>query len=313
MSKLINEIEYINEMASKDPAEFISQCETRYKNIISDVVKKICNGEGRKVVMLAGPSSAGKTTTANKIVKGISDQGVTAYVLSLDDFYKNRDTLPLLPDGTRDFETVYALDLDYFEIIIKSLMAGKTTRTPKFDFVSGTRSESDYNEITMNENDIVVIEGLHALNPLILNHIECETIKIYINVSSRIYNEKQKIILNKRNMRFVRRLVRDYQFRGSSADNTFALWKNVTYGEDRYLYPFKDNADIRINTIHLYEPCVLKHIALDILYNSEISDNYEYDRQRLCSSLEKFVDIDPALVPQDSLLREFLGKGETNG
>ncbi len=313
MSNLTNEIEYINAMASERPEEFIARCETRYRNIITDVVKKICDGEGRKVVMLAGPSSSGKTTTANKIVDGINAQGAKAYVLSLDDFYKNRDTLPILPDGTRDFETVYALDLDYFEIVIKSLMEGRKTCIPKFDFVSGSRLDSDYNEICLDENDIVVIEGLHALNPLILNHIDCTAIKIYINVSSRIYNERQKIILNKRNMRFVRRLVRDYQFRGSSADNTFALWKNVTYGEDKYLFPFKENADIRINTVHLYEPCVLKHIALDLLNNSDISDNYEYDRQRLCSSLEKFVDIDPSLVPQDSLLCEFLGKGDANG
>ncbi|MCR4594717.1 MAG: nucleoside kinase [Clostridiales bacterium] len=308
MSNLINEIEYINEMADSLPLEFINKCEARYQNIIDDVVKKVCAVEGRKVVMLAGPSSSGKTTTAKRIVEGIKSRGVNAYVLSLDDFYKNRDTLPTLPDGTKDFETVYALDLDYFGQTVNALMTGQMTKTPVFDFSTGCRSEEEFNEITMGENDIVVIEGLHALNPIILDHIECTAIKIYISLASRIYNEKKDIILNKRNLRFIRRLVRDYQFRGSSADNTFRLWKNVMYGEDKYLFPYRDNFDYRINTIHLYEPCVLKHIALELLKNSEISDEFAYDVQRLCKSLEKFEDIDPSLVPQDSLLREFLGK-----
>lgn len=305
MSKLINEIEYINEMADGLPRELIQKCEQRYANIISDVAKKICDCGERQVVMLAGPSSSGKTTTANKLCAECNKNGVKTFVLSLDDFYLNRDDIPNLPDGTKDFETVYALDLDYFGEVSNALLRGETVKTPIFDFVTGKRKE-EYNEITLGEKDIVIIEGLHALNPVITDEVDGKLFKIYISVSSRIYDKNGKIILNKRNLRFVRRMVRDFNFRGSSAAQTYSLWKNVTYGEDKYLFPFKDNADIKINTVHLYEPCVLKKQALELL-KSEIPDEFAYDVQRLRDALEKFEDIDETIVPKDSLLREFLG------
>lgn len=306
MAKLTNEIEYINETAKENPLELIEKCEQRYSNIIASVSKTICGKGERQVVMLAGPSSSGKTTTARKICEECKKNGVHTFVLSLDDFYLNRDDIPLLHDGTRDFETVYALDLDYFTEIVNALLRGETVKTPIFDFVTGTRKQNEYNEITLGSKDVVIIEGLHALNPIITDKISGNLFKIYISVSSRIYNQKGKIILNKRNLRFVRRLVRDYKFRGSSADYTYTLWKNVTYGEDKYLFPYRDNADIKINTVHLYEPCVLKKQALEIL-QSEISDDFAYDVQRLRDALNKFEDIDEMYVPKDSLLREFLG------
>lgn len=306
MAKLTNEIEYINEAAKKNPQELIEKCERRYDNIIASVAKTICEKGERQVVMLAGPSSSGKTTTASKICDECKKNGVHTFVLSLDDFYLNRDDIPLLPDGTRDFETVYALDLDCFTEIANALLRGETVKTPIFDFVTGTRKKGEYNEITLGEKDIVIIEGLHALNPIITDKINGNLFKIYISVSSRIYNQKGKIILNKRNLRFVRRLVRDFKFRGSSADYTYSLWKNVTYGEDKYLFPYRDNADVRINTVHLYEPCVLKNQALKLLEH-EIPDDYAYDVQRLRDALRKFEDIDEEAVPKGSLLREFLG------
>lgn len=306
MAKLTNEIEYINEAAKQNPQELIEKCEQRYDNIIASVAKTICDKGERQVVMLAGPSSSGKTTTAKKICDECKKNGLHTFVLSLDDFYLNRDDIPLLPDGTRDFETVYALDLDCFTEIANALLRGETVKTPMFDFVTGTRKKGEYNEITLGEKDIVIIEGLHALNPIITDKISGNIFKIYISVSSRIYNQKGKIILNKRNLRFVRRLVRDFKFRGSSADYTYSLWKNVTYGEDKYLFPYRNNADIKINTVHLYEPCVLKKQALELLEH-EISDDYAYDVQRLRDALKKFEDIDEEAVPKDSLLREFLG------
>lgn len=309
MSKLTNELEYINGQVQENPSEFIEKCEQRYDNIVASVAKTICDKGERQVVMLAGPSSSGKTTTARKICDECRKNGVHTFVLSLDDFYLDRDSIPLLPDGTRDFETVYALDLDYFSEIANALLRGETVKTPIFDFVTGTRKKDEYNEITLSKKDVVIIEGLHALNPIITDKIQGNIFKIYISISSRIYNKKGKIILNKRNLRFVRRLVRDAKFRGSSADYTYSLWKNVTYGEDKYLFPYRDNADIRINTVHLYEPCVLKKQALKLL-ESEISDDFAYDVQRLRDALKKFEDINEEAVPTDSLLREFLGVNE---
>ena len=308
MSNINNHIEYINEMALSSPEEFIKKSEARYENIINDIAEKIIADDGREIVMLAGPSSAGKTTTAAKLCKKLNENSVKTYVLSLDDFYLNRDDIPYLPDGTQDYETVYALDLPCFEEKVNALLRGETVKNPIFDFTTGKRSSSEFNEITLGESDIVIIEGLHALNPVITEKIQGKLLKIYINVSSRIYDEKGNIILNKRNMRFVRRMVRDYKFRNSTVQNTYKLWKNVTMGEDKYLFPYRHLADIKINTIHLYETCVLKKQALEMLENSEISDEYKNDINKITKSLKKFENIDESLVPEDSLLREFLGK-----
>lgn len=308
MSNINNYIEYINEKALSSPEEFIKKCEARYENIINDIAERIINDEGREIVMLAGPSSAGKTTTAGKLCKKLNENGVKTYVLSLDDFYLNRADIPYLPDGTQDYETVYALDLPCFEEKVNALLRGETVKNPVFDFTTGKRSDTQFNEITLSEKDIVIIEGLHALNPVITEKIQGKLLKIYINVSSRIYDEKGNIILNKRNMRFIRRMVRDYKFRNSTVENTYKLWKNVTMGEDKYLFPYRHLADIKVNTIHLYETCVLKQQALEMLENSEISEEYKSDINKITKSLKKFESIDESLVPDDSLLREFLGK-----
>lgn len=307
MEKINNKLEYINERVVADPIGFIAECEKRYQNIIDSIVDRIITEEGREIVMLAGPSSAGKTTTARKIKEGLSRKGVKTYVLSLDDFYLNREDIPYLPDGSQDYETVYALDLECLEKDLNLLLQGETVKAPIFDFTTGRRSDTEFNEITLGDEDVVIIEGLHALNPVITEKVKGKLLKVYINVSSRIYDENGDILLNKRNMRFIRRMIRDYKFRASSVENTYKLWRNVTAGEDKYLFPFRDKADIKANTIHLYESCVLKHQALSLLKNCEVTDEFREDVNKLCKALEKFNDIDENNVPRDSLLREFLG------
>ncbi len=307
MANLNNKLEYINEKASSDSKEFILECEKEYQSIIDKIVKRIIEEDGREIIMLAGPSSAGKTTTAKRLKEGLFEKGVTTYVLSLDDFYLNRDDIPYLPDGTQDYETVYALDLERLENDLNSLLRGETVKTPVFDFTTGRRSDTEFNTITLGQEDVVIIEGLHALNPVITEKVHGKLLKVYINVSSRIYDENGEIVLNKRNFRFLRRMIRDYKFRASSVDNTYKLWKNVTAGEDKYLFPYRDNADIKGNTIHLYEPCVIKNQALPLLRDSEVSPEFREDAEKLCASLEKFFSIDENEVPCDSLLREFLG------
>ena len=308
MANINNNLEYINEQARLNPNEFVVKCEQRYNNIIEDIAKRILEETGREIVMLAGPSSAGKPTTARNLCENLNKKGVKTYVLSLDDFYLNREDIPYLPDGTQDYETVYALDLQLFTECVNKLLMGETVKNPVFDFTTGKRSDKEFNEITLGKEDVVIIEGLHALNPIITEKIQGKLLKIYINVSSRIYDNKGNIILNKRNMRFVRRMVRDFKFRDSTVDNTYRLWRNVTAGEDKYLFPFRDNADIKINTIHLYESCVLKSQALPLIYESKISDEFRDDAKKLCKALEKFENINISAVPEDSLLREFLGK-----
>lgn len=308
MSNINNYLEYINDLAANDPAELVRRSETRFDNILNDITARIAGDDGREIVMLAGPSASGKTTTANKIAQKCIARGIQTYVVSLDDFYLDRDKIPRDESGKPDFETVYALDLPKFSETIRLLLSGAATDLPIFDFTTGKRSE-EVRTVTLGEQDAVVVEGLHALNPLITDALpQKNLLKIYISVSSRIYNEKGKIILNKRNLRFLRRMTRDYLFRASSVENTYNLWESVRNGEDKYLFPYRDCADVKINSVHLSAPCVFRDTCLAMLENADLSGEQKKDAEELAAALRLFVPISPSLIPETSLLREFLGK-----
>lgn len=307
MSNVNNTIEYIVENAV-NPKDFILKCEEKYENKIIKIAKDIAESDKTEIVMLAGPSSSGKTTTAKKLCQALEDFGVRSHTISLDDFYLDNADSPRFPDGTPDYETVDALDIPCFEKTMTQLIETGSAMIPEFDFLTGKRKEK-YNSLKIGEKDVIVVEGLHALNPAITEHLPKDRLlKIYISVSSRIYDGRKNIVLNKRNIRFIRRLVRDYKFRGNSVEETFKMWITVRYGEDSYLFPFKDNADIRINTIHLYEICVLRDLAAELLEQVSYNSEFYKESQRLIRSLHKFPKIDSSLVPDSSLLREFIGK-----
>lgn len=312
MANINNTLEYIIKKA-ENPEVFCKECERKYNNKIQKIAKDIADNQEKTIVMLAGPSSAGKTTTAKKLREALADLNIVCHTISLDDFYLNNCDSPRFPDGTPDYETVEALDIPCFEKTMNKLLTEGEALIPEFDFLTGER-KSEYNPLKITPSDVIIVEGLHALNPVITKHIPSEyLLKIYINVSSRIYDKNKDIVLNKRNMRFIRRMVRDYKFRGNSVEETFKMWITVRYGEDAYLFPFKDNADIKINTIHLYETCILKDIAIELL--SEVSKESEFykESQRLIRNLNRFPEINSSVVPEDSLLREFIGKEQENG
>ncbi len=309
MSNINNNIEYIVEK-SNTPADFIRECEEKYNNKINNIAQLICDRDVSEIVMIAGPSSAGKTTTAKKLRQALKEKGIESYTVSLDDFYLDNKDAPRFPDGTPDFETVECLDIKCFQEKMQELLDKGETNLPEFDFVKGQRKQ-EYKKIRLSPKDVIIVEGLHALNPVITDTLpQNRLLKIYINLSSRIYDNKGNIVLNKRNMRFIRRLVRDFKFRGSSVEKTYKLWITVRYGEDTYLFPFKDNADIKINTIHLYETCILKETAIELLSTLDKESEFYNESQRLVRALQKFPVIDSALVPDDSLMREFIGVKE---
>lgn len=308
MANVHNYIEYINTLAKNDPETLIMRSETRFDNILNRIADRIESDTGREIIMLAGPSASGKTTTAKKLAQKCTARGMQTHVISLDDFYLARDEIPLGDDGEPDFETVYALDLPKLSECLQSLLTGLPTELPIFDFTLGRRSDC-VNTVTLGEQDAIIVEGLHALNPIITNALpQKNLLKLYISVSSRIYNERGKIILNKRNLRFLRRMTRDYRFRASSVENTYMLWDNVRKGEDKYLFPFKDLADIQINSIHLSAPCVFRDTCLEMLENASLSGEHARDAERMMRALVQFEPLSPRLIPADSLLREFLGK-----
>ena len=309
MSNLNNTLEYICEKA-KNPSAFVEECEKRYENIVTDIAKKLANSGKTEIIMLAGPSSSGKTTTAKKLREALSCEGVKSFTVSLDDFYLNNCDAPRFPDGTPDFETVYALDIECFEKTMNEILKTGTGHLPEFDFVLGERKK-ELNEIHITENDVIIVEGLHALNPVITQNLPAERLyKIYINASSRILDENNNVVLKKREIRLVRRIVRDYKFRGNSVEKTYGMWKSVCNGEGLYLFPYRNTADIKINTIFLYEDCVLKNEAIKLL--SEVDENSQYfgESQMLLKNLCRFPSINKDFVPENSMLREFIGKKE---
>lgn len=307
MEKINNELSFIVENALNNKENLIEQSEKRYSKIIEKIADVINSDSSKKIIMLAGPSGSGKTTTAEKIKEKLESYGHNAYAVSLDDFYKNIGEGPKNEDGTYDFESVDALDLEEIHKCMEELITKSRSELPLFDFMTGRRKK-EKNFITLEKDDVIIIEGLHALNPRITDALPSENLlKIYISVSSRIY-DGEEIVLNKRNLRFIRRTVRDFQFRNSPVEHTYSLWPAVMKGEDNYLFPFKNNADIIADTIHIYEPCVLKTQALELLESVEkTSVNYE-DAQKLISALNKFPTIEKNCIPENSLLREFLGK-----
>lgn len=303
----LTEKDFSLSVTEENAGSLIGKSEETYGKIIDTICENVNNDSEKKIVMLAGPSGSGKTTTANKIREKLESMGHKAYTVSLDDFYKNKGEGPKNPDGTYDFESVEALDVDLIHKCFGELIEKSESELPLFDFMTGRRSVHT-NRICLEKDDVIIVEGLHALNPRISDALPRENLfEIYISVASRFY-DGDEILLSKRNLRFIRRMVRDFQFRNSPVENTYSLWPQVMEGEEKYLFPYKDNADMIFNTTHAYEPCVFRNIATQLLLGvDKESRNYE-NAQMLISSLSKFPAIDESLVPEDSLLREFLGK-----
>ena len=300
------QISYINSSMSADPEGFVRECEANFRAEVNEAAR-LAVQNGSRIVMLAGPSSSGKTTTAAFLDEWFTVRGGNAYVVSLDDFYLNRGEGPKREDGTDDYETVYALDIPCITDRLSRLLKTGEASLPIFDFMTGRRSP-ETRDIRLEKDDILVIEGLHALNPVITDGLPQDSLCLtYISVSSRVCAENN-IYLNKRDLRFIRRLIRDYKYRDSSPERTFSLWRGVLTGEDEYLFPFSGRAHIRINSFHPYEPCVFAHQAIALL-DSVPEDSVYYKNARLLSQkLSGFAYAPENITPQDSLLREFLGK-----
>lgn len=290
-----------------EPKKFLDDCSYDYHSRVSDVAKEIFNDKSKKIIMLAGPSSSGKTTTANLLSDMLNKKGSRAYTVSLDDFYYPRSVgYPLDENGKPDYECVEALDIELLHFCFGELLKNGVAYFPVFDFSSGERI-NNAKKVELSENDVIIVEGLHALNPVITETLdENRLYRVYVSVSSRVYDEDGEVFLSKRDLRFIRRIVRDYAFRSTSPERTFEIWQSVMKGEDKYLFPFEGNADIKLNSFHPCEPCVLSEKAIKLL---EMVTNGEYREKAalLTNKLKQFRNTDYSILPADSLLREFTG------
>ncbi|MBR4888710.1 MAG: nucleoside kinase [Clostridia bacterium] len=306
--KYIAHLEQINDAALAEPERMIREVEASYTENLQNIARHIVeHHRSAHIVMLAGPSSSGKTTTAHLLREHLQNFGVPAEIISLDDFYLSSDKTPLLPDGTKDYETVNALDTEAIKDCLKALSEGRSYDVPRFDFTLGRALEEKV-PLCLGKNGITIVEGIHALNPMFTAHLEeGSAVKLYVSVKQQIKDANGEVI-SPMDLRLVRRIVRDMQFRSTPVEKTLAMWPNVVNGEDRYIRPYRMTADYTVNSIHIYESCVLRSRAIPVL-RSVAGDSPYYRKARdLEARLMRFEPINAELVPAGSMLREFLGR-----
>lgn len=304
-----NDLERINYEAQHCAPAFIARTEEAFHRDIRSIAEQIASSKALcKVIMLAGPSSSGKTTTAHILLDALRECGVGSQVISLDNFYRGEAAAPLLEDGRHDYESVEALNVPLLERCLLDLLETNACEMPVFDFEKH-RPHVYTHSLRLGQRDIAVVEGIHALNPTISRHLPEEgVLKMYISVKQGL-EEQGEPLLSPNQVRLVRRLVRDYLFRNNPPGRTLGMWDTVMRGEYQYIKPYREEADVTINSLHCYEPCVLRAEAIPLLEQVEPSEPYRELAWTLAERLRRFAPISEALVPETSLLREFIGGG----
>ena len=261
--------------------------------------------ENKTIILLSGPSGSGKTTTSNKIKEELIRRGKIAHVVSLDDFYCNRDDLPIV-DGVRNAEVVEALDVEGIERAMREVVTSEEVWLPIYDFKSGIRTDNAQ-KITVGEDGIVIFEGIHALNDRIMDHAD-ENFRFGIYVSPHSgFTKDGDLFMSKRDVRFVRRFVRDSWSRGTDPEGTFAMWGTVCEGEDKFIRPCASKADLHINSTHAYEPGLIAGMAIELLEKVQPESDFYEKATEIIRKLKYFDCIPREYFPETSLLREFVG------
>lgn len=302
------DVSYINSLVASDAAGLIQRSEEEYHGLIESVACKICADKNLRILLLAGPSGSGKTTTANLICDSIKSHGEGCIVVSLDDFYRSfaDNEYPKLSDGTNDCESPLALDIPMLKNTLYAIAESREFLLPKYDFKNSVRKETRLHEAM--PDGCVIIEGLHALNPLVFSEIPRErALKLFISVSTNI-NFGGERILSGRKIRFMRRMVRDSIYRNATAEKTLSMWKNVLLGEDKYLYPNRKYADLRFDTFHKFELSVMRQFVEKLITGSLV-DTDPYAKTVL-DAVKNVLPIQISLVPESSLIREFIPGGK---
>ena len=298
-------LEAINREITTQPKLLIGEVEENFRISIEEIALH-ARSRGFHLILLAGPSSSGKTTASHLLTDYFETMNVKAHVISLDDFFIGRDQAPLLPNGRPDFESLAALDVDRIQQCLTGLVNRGRCEMPVFNFTTGA-PEIFTRTVSAGENDVVIVEGLHALNPLLTETIPPESfLRVYISVKQGICDMNGEII-RARQIRLLRRMVRDYYYRACSPERTLEMWEDVCQGEDLYIQPFKRQADLTVNSLHLYEPCIFRVLALPLLKQLQQKQPQNLKVENLLQQLNRFEPLDPSLVPETSLLQEFIG------
>ncbi len=296
----------IRDLLARGIPAAVQEVERDYDEKVRAVAHRLISDPNRRVLLLAGPSSSGKTTSSRLICEELRERGHEATVLSLDDFYRNpeEEGYPRDDEGNLDYEAPDSIDIGLVHDCIEAVLEGHTYPAPRFDFLTHRRAPEPQ-PISVPEGGCLIIEGLHALNPrLVAGLPQHRLFRLFISVSTNVTDDAGARILSGRRVRFLRRLSRDALYRNSDAENTYTLWKNVTRGENLFLYPHRDTADITLNTFHPYEIGVLRPYAERLLS----AENAPHDAyiDEIHAALSQFEELPTEIVPAESLLREFL-------
>ena len=304
----INNAADLNEIVSRgEYNRLIHVAETYYNNQLSKIAEEIYNNRKRiKIVLIAGPSSSGKTTTSKKLEIYLQSKGIKTHQISIDDYFLDRDKTPKLENGELDLESLNAVDVTLFNKHLTKLLEGERVELPEYNFVLGKREYKGKN-LLLGDNDIIIIEGLHGLNEDLTSSIERnKKYKIYISPLTQLNIDNYNRI-HTSDTRKLRRIIRDNKYRSYSASETLSMWKNIREGEEKYIFPYQDDADTIINSALIYELGILKTYAEPLLFSVEESDPMYSEALRLINFLRNFLPIPSEEVPSDSVLREFIG------
>ncbi|MCR5005298.1 MAG: nucleoside kinase [Clostridiales bacterium] len=287
--------------------ELIEISEALHAGHIAAIAREIfARRDQIRMVLIAGPSSSGKTTFAKKLSIQLRAEGLRPRMISVDDYFVNRENTPLDENGEKDYESLYAIDIEAFNSDLKALMAGETVTLPRYNFVTGLR---EYHEkpMQMGPDDILVIEGIHCLNEALTAQItRSEKYKIYISALTLINVDDHNRIPTT-DGRLLRRMVRDHQYRGASAARTISMWPQVRAGEERNIFPFQEEADVMFNSAHIYELAVIKQYAEPLLFSIRRDEPEYAEARRLIKFLDYCLGVSSEIVPSTSIIREFIG------
>lgn len=295
-------------VASGKMTDLVLMQEALQEKKIADIAEEIEKRGTVKMVFIAGPSSSSKTTFSHRLSIQLSCYGLIPHPIAMDNYFKNRELSPKNPDGTYNFECLEALDVEQFNKDMTDLLAGKTVQMPTYNFISGER-EYKGNTLQISDRDVLVIEGIHGLNEAFSYSIPQENkYKIYISALTQLNIDEHNRIPTT-DGRLLRRIIRDQRTRGYDAQNTIAIWKSVRRGEEQYIFPHQESADVMFNSALFYELAVLKTYALPLLHAVPKDSKEWVEAKRLLKFLDYFLPIPADEIPKNSLLREFIGGG----
>lgn len=297
--KFLN-IKILNKKIKDNTEKLILDTESAYRGQLFKVADTILDKGDIQVVLLAGPSCAGKTTSARLLKECFEKRGKDVVTISMDDFFIDRDKTPFLPNGLRDLDSPKSVNIELMEECFKSFWTGKTTTFPIYDFITGTSANSNF-KLTKKSNTIVIFEGLHTLNPVLYDHLGTDKyFKIYVNTLTGFSNGEEK--MSARELRLLRRMIRDVDRRELSPQTTLKNWPAVCDAEDKYITPFANNADIFIDTTHDFELGIYKEAFENLIKRKKVTPN-EYVRYNVLSASS---EVDRADLPKSSLMWEFV-------